>query len=94
MRIPLCRLRENVATHVPDCTVSPHSRFKVMFICDILLCYGSTIYRTGIGQTEIYLDNSLCPKSDKFRPKIGRSVVHNSTEKDDVQVAVWLLTVK
>jgi hypothetical protein len=25
MRILLCRLRENVATHLPDCTVSPHS---------------------------------------------------------------------
>jgi len=25
MRIQLCRMRENVATHVPDCTVSPHS---------------------------------------------------------------------
>jgi hypothetical protein len=46
------------------------ARFKVIFICDILLCYGSTINRIGVGQTKLYLDNSLCPKSDMFRPTI------------------------
>lgn len=38
-------------------------------------------YNIGIGQTEIYLDNCLCPTSDKFPPKIGRSVAHNKAQK-------------